>query len=282
VAHLKSQGSVVLASDRLFVTNAGSGDVSVFAVAADRLELVGRTPSGANPTSVAVRGDSVYVLNAGEPNVVGFTLGANGLEPTGDVRALPGADPAQVGFSHDGNALLVTDRANDAIVELPLPEGEPVVHASAGRTPYGFDFTPDGTLVVTEAAGAEVGAASVSSYAPGVTPVSRTVKSSRSEVCWATAIGEFVYVTNFGDGTISSYRVTDDGTLELHDAIAASTNLGSPGIRDEAATSDGRFLYAIDADAQRIYGWRVGSDGSLTQVAATDGLPATVAGLAAS
>jgi 6-phosphogluconolactonase len=94
--------------------------------------------------------------------------------------------------------------------------------------------------------------------------------------------GRFVYVTNFGDGTISSYAVRDDGSIALADAVAASTRLGEKGVRDEAITGDGRFLYALDADAQRIYGWSVGDDGSLSPVGDADGLPETVAGLAAS
>jgi 6-phosphogluconolactonase len=285
VPHLKSQGSVALEGERLFVTNAGSDDVSVFVAAGEGLALLGRTPSGGGkPTSVAVRGDAAYVLNTGDqPNVTGFRVGARGLEATGEVHSLPGSDPAQVGFTPDGRSLLVTDRANDAIVELPVGGGDPRVHASAGKTPYGFDFTPQGTLVVTEAAGAQVGEASVSSYASGVQPVSRVVKNTRSEVCWAAATrdGRFVYVTNFGDNTISSYRVADDGSVELQDAIAASTNLGSPGIRDEAISGDGRFLYAIDTSARRLYAWRVEEDGSLAEVGSADGLPETVAGLAA-
>ena len=37
--------------------------------------------------------------------------------------------------------------------------------------------------------------------------------------------------------------------------------MGQKGVRDEAITGDGRFLYALDADARRIYGWSVGEDG---------------------
>lgn len=289
VPHLKSQGSVVVTGKTLLVANAGSDDVSAFAVMEDGLELRGRLPSGGTaPTSIAVRGDLIFVLNSGgEPNLTGFQLGARGLEPLTVARALPGTDPAQAGFTPDGTALLVTDRANDSILELAVSAddlGEPVVHASSGKTPYGFDFAPDGTLVVTEAAGAQVGEASVSSYARGVEPVSRAVRNTRSEVCWAavTGDGRFAFVTNFGDGTVSSYRIGGDGTLELLDAVAASTNLGSPGIRDEALTPDGRFLYAIDTDARRIFGWAVNEDGSLAPVEDTDGLPLTAAGLAAS
>ena len=54
------------------------------------------------------------------------------------------------------------------------------------------------------------------------------------------------------------------------------------GLRDEDLTGDGRTLYAIDADGGRIYGWAVGGDGSLDPIGSWGGLPATVAGLAAS
>src|SRR5213078_5233115 len=98
-----------------------------------------------------------------------------------------------------------------------------------GQTPYGFDFTDGGALIVTEAFGGDNGKAAASSYAiagPGeLKPVSGSVGDGRSEVCWAavTNDGRFVFVTNFGDGTVSSYEVAGDGSLELRDPVAAST-----------------------------------------------------------
>ncbi len=52
--------------------------------------------------------------------------------------------------------------------------------------------------------------------------------------------------------------------------------------RHEALTRDGRYLYAIDADAQNVFGWTVGSDDVLASISAFEGVPDTVAGLAAS
>ena len=65
------------------------------------------------------------------------------------------------------------------------------------------------------------------------------------------------------------------------DAVAATTRLGQKGLRDESLTADGRLLYALDADAQQIFGWQVVDDGALIPVGAVNGLPATAAGLAA-
>ena len=283
--HLASQSSIVVSGDRLLVVNAGSNDVSLFAIASDGLSLLDRVDSGGSmPTSIAVRDSRVYVLNAGgDANATGFTLESDRLEPLGDTRALPGADPAQIGFTPDGSALIVTDRATNAVLELPVAGGGVVRHPSPGATPYGFDFTRDGTLVVTEAFGGAIGAAAASSYDSGLSPVSKSVANTRSEVCWAavTKDGRYVFVTNFGDGTISSYAVAGDGSLKLVDAVAGSTTPGTKGVRDEAVSSDGRFLFALDADARKVFSFAVRDDGRLDPLGDVDGLPATAAGLAA-
>ena len=143
-------------------------------------------------------------------------------------------------------------------------------------------------MIVTEAFGGAVGEAAASSYSLGASgelePVSGSVGETRSEVCWAavTNDGRFAFVTNFGDGTISSYEIADDGRLELRKAVAGSTRIGEKGIRDEAITRDGRYLYAIDADAQRVFGWAVGGDGELGSIGEFEGVRRRVAGLAAS
>jgi 6-phosphogluconolactonase (cycloisomerase 2 family) len=291
--HLASQSSVVLSGERLLVTNAGSDELSLFAVRADGLQLEATVATGGSqPTSVAVAGELAYVLNNGTPSIAGFSLAGGGLEPiAGSTRRLAdGADPAQIAFGPGDRTLVVTERGTNsistfAVADDGLADG-PQTIPSSGATPYGFGFA-GGSVIVTEAFGGEVGAAAASSYAlegDRLVPVSASVADTRSEVCWAAVSkdGRFVYVTNFGDGTISSYAIGDDGSLELLEPIAASTNLGTKGVRDEAITGDGRFLYALDADARRVYGWSLTADGKLEPVGDADGLPETVAGLAAS
>jgi 6-phosphogluconolactonase len=296
VPHLASQSSVVLSDDEnwLLVVNAGSDELSMFAIEPDGLRLAARVPSGGNaPTSVAERAGIVYVLNNGTPGISGFALADGGLTAVdGSTRKLDsGADPAQISFSPDGRTLVVTERGTNSISAFAIDEQglaqEPKTIASSGATPYGFAFV-NGSVVVTEAFGGEVGKAAASSYSlpePGrLEPVSASVADTRSEVCWAatTKDGRFVYVTNFGDGTISSYAVGDGGTIELLEPVAGSTRMGEAGVRDEGITRDGGFLYAIDADAQRVFGWTIGADGSLEPVGEFEGVPSTVAGLAAS
>jgi 6-phosphogluconolactonase len=295
VAHLTSQGSVALTGDRrhLLVANAGSGDVSLLDVSSGTPALAQTVATGPAPKSIAEHDGLVYALNTGGPTIVGFRIADGRLEPlTGATRSLAdGSDPAQIGFTPDGSALVVTERGRNAIALYPVDDGgrlgEPQLHASSGPTPYGFAFTRGGTIVVTEAFGAEVGRAAASSYVvrgESIKPVSRSVGNGRSEICWAviTDDGRFAFTTNFADGAVSRYAIADDGTLALEDATAGIAVDGQTGLRDEDLSSDGRFLYAVDADGRRVFGWAVDANGSLSPVGSWDGLPATVAGLAAS
>ena len=295
--HLASAGSVVLSDDGrwLLVVNAGSDELSLFAVQPNGLRLADRAGSGGSkPTSVAVRGTLVYVLNNGTPSISGFTLADGKLtELGGSTRPLSSADadPAQVSFT-DGRVLIVTERGTNTISSYLIDEHgyaqNPATIKASGQTPYGFGLTADGLLIISEAFGGATGAAAASLYAVSgageLTMVSGSVGDTRSEVCWValTKDDRFAYVTNFGDGTVSCYEITADRSLRLHEPVAGSTGQGEKGIRDEAISGDGRYLYAINADAQKLCGWAVGHGGQLRPVGEFGGVPDTVAGLAAS
>lgn len=303
-----SQGPVHLAPNgRTLVTvNQGSNDVSVFRVRRDRLELIDRVPSGGvRPFSITQRGRLFYVLNNGNVaggapglgNITGFRLRSDGQlrRLRGSTRGLSqvGADPAEVGFTPGGRRLVVTEKATNRIDTFKVGKdgyaSRARVHRSAGRTPFGFDFTRRGQFIVSDAAGGDIGQATASSYRLGargrLTTISGAVPDGRSEVCWTviTNNDRFAYITNFGDGTISSYRVARDGSITLHESVAATTTPGSLSIRDAGLSKDGRYLYAIDIETRTVHAWRVDqTDGSLTPIGAFAGLPGTVAGLAAS
>jgi 6-phosphogluconolactonase len=294
--HLQSQSSVTLTGDGqyLLVTNAASDDVSIFSVAADgSIELRELVHTGSTPRSVAERDGLLVVLNTGEPGLASFRLNAEGIvrmEGGDQELAASDADPAQVAFSPDGSMVVITERGTDSIVTYEVtPEGTFGASseiASEGPTPYGFAFTSGGTLIVTEAFGAQKGAAAASSYSiEDGSLVARTssVGNGRSEICWAvvTPDDRFAFTTNFADGAVSRFAIASDSSLSLEDATAGVSVEGMPGLRDEGLSSDGRFLYAIDADGGRIYGWSVEAEGALEPVGSWDDLPATVAGLAA-
>jgi 6-phosphogluconolactonase (cycloisomerase 2 family) len=292
-AHLPSQGSVTLTRDRrhLLVTNVASNDVSVFGVNGAMLELTKTAPVGAAPRSVTEHEGLVFVLNTGDATIAGFRLVDGDLVPVeGATGSLSTPDGAQVGFTPDGRALVVTERGGDMISAYAVGTdgmlGDARTIASLGATPYGFAISNDGTLVVTEAFRAERGAAAASSYridADQITPGTASIANGRSEICWAviTNDGRYAFTTNFADGAVSRYAIGAEGSLTLEDATAAITEDGRPGLRDEDLSDDGRYLYAIDADQGQILAWTVDDKGQLADAGAWGGLPTTIAGLAA-
>jgi 6-phosphogluconolactonase len=295
---LGNQGAVVLSHDgrRLFVVNASSNEVSVFAVRPGTLELLDRIGSGGTrPISIAVHGRLVYILNAGGTgNISGFALDHHDdLRPlASSARPLSSAsaDAAQVAFSPDGRLLVVTEKATSVISTYTvgadgLATG-PNVQPSVGATPFGFAFSRKGTLVVSEAFGGALDASALSSYqaspAGALTAISPSVGTMETAACWVviTGNGRFAYTSNTGSGTISGYGLSGTGELTLldPDGVTATTMAGPI---DLALTSNDRFLYSLDGSAGTISAFRVEADGGLTPAPGASGLPAGANGLAA-
>jgi 6-phosphogluconolactonase (cycloisomerase 2 family) len=240
------------------------------------------------PTSIAIRNGLVLVLNAGEPNnVSGFLLGPQGrLYPIpGFTRPLSAAQtsPAQVGFSHDGDTIIVTERATNLISTFSLDDSGlegPFLTPSAGPTPFGFAVGSRNTVLVSEA-GAGGGASTYRVERDRLTPVSSALMTGQRAACWAvmTPDGRFGYVSNAGTGNISGFVIARDGSAALldSDGITAVTG-GNP--TDMAMSDDGRYLYARVANLGTIAAFRVTRDGSLKVLPSLAGTPAGLAGLA--
>jgi 6-phosphogluconolactonase len=290
-AGLGSQDAVVVTDDRRFVlaVNAGSHSVSVFRIRHDRLQLVDTVPSGGRmPTSIAVRNGLVVVLNAGEPNnVSGFRLGPAGrLQPiAGFTRALsaPQSSPAQVGFSHDGDTVIVTERATNMISTFSLDGDDidgPFLTPSAGPTPFGFAVGARNTVLVSEA-GAGGGASTYRVTRDRLTAISSAIMTGQRAACWAvmTPNNRFGYVSNAGTGNISGFAIARDGSASVLDADGVTgVTGGNP--TDMAMSDDGRYLYARVSNLASIAVFRIGQDGSLTALPSLTGTPSGLAGLA--
>jgi 6-phosphogluconolactonase len=293
-AGLGSQDAVIVSDGGrfLFAVNAGSNSVSSFRIGEQGPELVDTAPSGGStPTSVSFHDGLLYVLNAGVPNnVSGLTVSDDGeLTPiAGATRPLSGDDtaPAQVGFSDDGDAVIVSERATNRLVTYTVGGNgllsAPIVHASAGPTPFGFAVTKRNTLFVSEA-GAGGGASSYNIGTDGaLDPVSSNVMTGQRAACWAVATkdGRYGYVTNAGTGNISGFAIGHNGesTLLNADGVTAVTG-GNP--TDAALSNNSRYLYARVSALSQIAIYQIASDGSLQALPPLTGTPAGLAGLAA-
>ncbi|GAB2902645.1 hypothetical protein GCM10027093_44800 [Paraburkholderia jirisanensis] len=286
---LTSQGSLTLGSGYLFAVNAGSNDVSMFAIAGKRLTLLDRKPSGGQmPVSIAINGFNAYVLNAGgAPNINGYIIDAIGkrlIPLPNSRRELAGganAQPAQISFTPDGNEILVTEKGTQLIDTfhvgtLGYTTG-PVPHPSNGVTPFGFSITNRGYAMVAEA-----GSGSASSYEVEdnrhLTSISTSIRLTQTAPCWlvTTGDGRYAYTANAGSQTISSLRIGADGTTRLVNATAAV--LSAP--FDLAITKNSKFLYVREGNGA-ISGFRVSTDGTLSPVGSATGVPAGAQGIAA-
>ena len=289
---LGSQGAVALTPDGhvLLAVNAGSNTVSAFAVTTDGLQLLDVVPSfGVQPVSITVRRHVAFVVNAASLSIHGYSLDNRGLTPiAGSSQALsPNANtPSQIAFAPNG-VLVVTERGSNTIDSFTLDANQvpsaPKQIASVGNAPFGFDFA-SGNAIVSDA-NAGPGNSAATSYAVAADGTlaanGAPVQTGQGAACWLVTSkdGRYAFTANAGSGTISTFSVAANGVLSL--AHTTTVSAGAH-IIDEAVSANGRFLYVIADKTGRVYGFRIGSDGSLAALGAVDGLPAGNGGLAAS
>lgn len=288
-AGLGSQGAVIVSRDGqwLFTVNAGSNDISTFAIASDGVPtLTSRVLSGGvRPTSLTVHGGTVVVLNAGgTPNITAFQL-----DRQGNLTAMPGATagvlggaPGQVQFDDHGELLVVSDRSTREFEVFRLDKDGALQRLysapSAGVTPFGFAFAHNDVMVVSEA-----GTGSASSYKlsdTAITPVSTVVTNAQRAACWVvvTNNGKFAYTANAGSQSISSYAVAPDGSINLIEGVAANTPPAT-NPTELALSRNSSLLYSLATGTISIFS--VGSNGALISLGVVQGMPTTLAGLAA-
>jgi len=288
---LGNQGAVVLSKDGrwLFAVNAGSNDISVFALESTGLSLVDVVPSGGQrPISLTVDRNLLYVLNAGgsvgaTDNISGFIVAHDGT-----LSALPGSTrplsmmstaPAQIGFTPDGRVLVVTEKATNNILTYTVGfDGYatgPNVYASSGPTPFGFEFGKRGQLFVSEAFGGDPLASAVSSYIVHtdgtLESVSPSVPTNQTAACWVVVSkgGRFAYDTNAGSGSISGFSIDFDGTIALLDEDGRTGVTGDGTVPlDMAFSINGRYLYTLNGGDDTIGAFKVNGKGGLKLIKA--------------
>jgi DNA-binding beta-propeller fold protein YncE len=302
---LGSQSSLLYdgASQLLFAVNAGDNTVTAFdtGIVGFPLHVRARVPSGGFiPVSLAASDELLYVLNAGGTgSVTTFSIGAHGaLTQLGSIDlGLPPsatappfdqvAAPGQVGVDALGRHLIVTHAGGQELLVAPLddhglPEGPFVSTRTPGAGTFSFGVTRFGTLLVTEAASASVSAFEPPSGTAPLVATASAVGTGQAASCWIVVHESgFAYVANTGSNTLSSYRYTRTGRLELEQSVAAGAG-GAP--TDLTFADDGDFLYSLDAASGEISGFAIDREsGALTLVETQGGLPASagIQGIAA-
>ena len=140
-----------------YVTNSGSGTVSVYDVVNVRVDR--EIQVGQNPTAVAANParNEVYVVNTGTPNGQGsvavINAENNSVAGTIPVHKMPVA----IALDPDGNTAYVVNSGSNSISVLDLKAHREMTQIGVGEDPAAARVAPDGkTLVVANRGGNSV------------------------------------------------------------------------------------------------------------------------------
>lgn len=291
VLPLESQGSLTLSQDHsfLFAVNAGSGELSVFRVRGASLLLVDKVPTGgATPVAVAQWNNRVYVLNQGGSGaVVGFNM-----DPLGHLGKIPNSTAllsanlvsgSDISISPDGQFVVVieqlvdptstTQKSNNIDTFRIRPDGTlgPIVeNPSPGPGAFSSAFTPDGTLIVTEAGTLAQPTAGISSYNiqhdGTITTITQSVPTGGLAACWnvITPSSKFVYAVNAGTSNISGFSIAGNGALAPIGSTIVASNPQNSASLDVAVSSDGQLLFNLNPGSGTIGVFGIQTDGTLS------------------
>lgn len=296
---LDTQGALRLSDDHrfLYAANAGSDNITVFAVNGTRLTFLQKVYAGDVPNSLTIHDDLLYVLDGSVAGngIRGFKRASNGtLTPLpGSFRLLssPIAVPGQVEFSPDGRLLLVTHKTTNLALPPPnaidvfavasngLASALPKRNASNGLRPFSLAFRSNSELLVVESFNAAPNASAVSTYRVASNGnfdvISGSIPNKQTDSCWVviTDDGRYAFIANFGSGTISSYRFNSTGAVTLLDGDAAFLGIDSQPV-DLALSADSRYLYLLLRGTGGVASFEIGAGGGLTPLGVvTGGLP---------
>ena len=284
-----TQGPLRLGPDNrfLYAVNAGSDDISVFAVDGTHLNFVQKIYAGDEPLSLTLYGDLLYVLNGSVAGngIRGFKVANNGrLTALPDsFRALssPIAVPGGIDFSPSGKFILVTHKATNVLL-TPMhtidgftvgadgyASATPVANASFGVRPFSLAFRNDGKVIAVESFNAAPNRSAASSYNSfpdaRLNVISGSVPNNQTDTCWIVVSKDqrFAFTANFGSGTISSYRIEQSGAISLLAGVAASTGVTSQPV-DLALSADGKFLFLLLRGLGGVASFQIEANGALT------------------
>jgi 6-phosphogluconolactonase (cycloisomerase 2 family) len=180
--------------------------------------------------------------------------------------------PKQIQFSTNARVLVVDEAGSNTIdtflVSRNGTTGPAITTPSVGGAPFGFDFDRAGYLLVSDAALA-AGQSGATSYdvSPGGTLTANgpAVPIDQAAACWLAAAGHFAFTANAGSGSLGAYGVAPGGALTALGTTPVENDPSSHPL-DDGVSADQDYLYVVAGGLDQIVGYRIGPNGSLTQV----------------
>ena len=227
----------------------------------------------------------------------GFDFGFDGI-PTGFDRNLA---PGDIAFDSDKRRLMMvyagggemedtTGLANlpqpviDAFPSLPTGQiysweldndgfiiGDPEIRDAEGILPFAIEFTENGWGLVVAAITGSLTSYEFTGVGAEVATVFGRVETGIFESCWIRVTdSRYGYVTNPFEGSISSFFINRDGTIDLVEQTAATPGLPT----DLALSKDESHLYVLTPMTGQLQSYAIDHNtGGLSFSGAAGGLP---------
>jgi predicted alpha-1,2-mannosidase len=186
----------VLSDGRLYVTNRGSGSVTVIDTATQRVLATIKTGNGPNGIALGPDGNTAWIADADDNTIQAidlhrFSVGA----PVG-----VGVSPRAIAIAPDGKTLFVTNSGSNTVTPVDVATHTAQASITVGGRPFGIAIAPDGkTLYVVDNADNDVTPIDVATRQPlraipvGVSPMMIAVAPN----------GSLAYVSNYANSTIT-------------------------------------------------------------------------------
>jgi 6-phosphogluconolactonase (cycloisomerase 2 family) len=162
--------------------------------------------------------------------------------------------------------------------------GDPVFNEAGGITPFANAFLNHRPNTFVTVLAAESSAVVSTIDSEGRVKSGKSAKidttidgmaAEPSEICWISVSDDDAYAfgTNFGYGTVSSFAINgEDLSVNMSTAaevVGDGTFKGLAGVSSSGAGDNavaGRFLYQLYANAKKLVGYMIESNGALTKV----------------
>ena len=259
-----------------YVANTNGNTMSQYAIQADgALSFLPSpsVPTGTHPFSVSIHpsGGFAYVANNASNTVSQYLVGATGALSYLSTGIATGNGPTFVGIDPSGRYAYAPNAVDNTISQYAVgsngilsPMSLPAVPARA--QPFAMVLTRDGPAVATPtiayAPDASSGQIFQFTIGPGggLAENGSTLAGTNPESLAVDPSGRYVYVANFGDGTLSQFSVTASGAL-----LPMTPPTVPAGSQPGAITVDpwGRSAYAANQLGDSISQYLVGIDGAL-------------------
>ncbi|NJN36007.1 MAG: lactonase family protein [Nitrospiraceae bacterium] len=299
----------------VYVTNAGSNDVSAYSINSSTggLAAISGSPFADVPAPSAItvssNGFFAYIANSRTNKVTAFRIGTNGAlllgatTPDTPNPASVGTTPRALAISRNSQFLYVANSGSDNVtifsigtagVLTPVPPstGNPNPVSAGGLSPVALAISSIGRfLYVANSTSNTITAFQVESSGlltqvpqagPGTNPVSTNVTGPTALAM--SSNGQFLYVTNGASNTVTAFRVETSGLLTLIPPVGPTPNpvpTGGTTPNGIAVEPNGTHLYIANRGGT-VSAFTVDSDGLLTLApasgAAQNPTPTLVAG----